>query len=124
MNTPPVTMRTFNFRRFAVSDINLAFNQTTFMSSEYRSYDCRQGCPSKRAVDGDRSTYITRCCRTKRENSPWWAVKLLRDDNIAKVVITNRDVAGREESHLANCMSLYGHRDDCNTSIDSIRKAN
>ena len=117
-------MRTY-VRQFAVSDINIAFGQITYMSSEYGFDACRAGCPSKRAVDGDRSTSIDKCCLTRQEDNPWWAVKLLRDDNIAKVVITNRGgVFGRKESHLADFMSLYGHRDDCNTSIDSIRKAN
>ena len=117
VNTPPVTMKTCNFRRFAVSDINMAFNQMTFMSSEFRINQCQAGCPSRRAVDGDRSTSTTRCSITTLEDDPWWAVELLRDDNIAKVVITN---GGRNEPHLAGFMSYrcMRHRDDCNTSID------
>ena len=72
-------MKTFNFRRFAVSDINMAFNQTTFMSSEYRLDRCLAGCPSRRAVDGDRNTSIYSGSVTERENNPWWAVQLPSD---------------------------------------------
>ena len=87
-----MTMKTCNFRRFAVSDINIAFNQTTYMSSENG-----KRISSDRAVDGDLSTTLARCSVTASENKPWWAVKLRRDDNIAKVVVTNRDTNGRKE---------------------------
>ena len=83
---------------------------------------CVGGCPSWNAVDGDRSTSVDRCTTSAREDNPWWAVKLLRDDNIAKVVITNRATYGRNESHLAGFMSYCyrRNRDDCNTSVDFI----
>ena len=71
----------------------MALKQPTFMSSErFHDADCLGGCPSSNSVDGDRSTTVTRCSHTNKEDNPWWAVELLRDDkNIAKVVVTNRN---------------------------------
>ena len=117
-------MRTCNIHRFAVSDINMAFNQTTFMSSLRIEYFCPPGCTSELAVDGDRNTTIARCSVTERENNPWWAVELPRDDNIAKVVVTNRDFYDRKEAHLAVLCRRMRYRDECSTSTDSISKAN
>ena len=113
-----------NCCRFAVSDINMAFNQATFMSTVLIEYFCPPGCSSELAVDGDHSTTIARCSVTARENNPWWAVELLNDDNIAKVVVNNRDFYGRKEAHLAVLCRHMRHRAEYNTSTDSISKAN
>ena len=56
-----------------------------------------KGCLSSNAVDGDHSTTGGSCYIANKVDNPWWAVKLLRDDHIAKVVITNRDKWGRKE---------------------------
>ena len=75
----------------------MAFDQPTFMSSTHNEPSCPAGCLSERAVDGDLSTTTARCSVTATEDKPWWAVKLSRDDNIAKVVVTNRDKNGGKE---------------------------
>ena len=117
-----MTMRTCNVRRFAVSNINMAFDQTTYMSSENLGF-CEGNCTSEHAVDGDRGTSMLRCSLTGPEEKAWWAVKLLLSDaKIAKVVVTNGGAYGRKELHLAICLSRMRHRDDCNTSTNSISK--
>ena len=91
-------MRARTVHRFVVSNINLAFNQTTFMYSMRRVNPCPStGCPSSNAIDGDHSTTATRCSITNQVDNHWWAVELLREDNIANVVITSRDRWGRKE---------------------------
>ena len=111
-----MTMRTCNVRRFAVSNINMAFNQTTYMSPENLGF-CEGNCTSEHAVDGDRGTSMLRCSLTGPEEKAWWAVKLLSDAKIAKVVVTNGGAYGRKELHLPVIFVVA-----CDTVMFAIRQ--
>ena len=79
-----------------VSDVNLALNQPTYaVSVRTDSLNCNGPCSPRRVVDGNRSPQVDKSFATTKTYNPWFAVQLLNNDVIAKVVITNKIVYGK-----------------------------